>query len=197
MKIPNFECKEGYFSSWTQAKTNSYTTKDGLKLEKVPYPQLNLLLNANDTSPAYHYTELVAYLQQNPLKSSVYIHSASVYSVLLIAAATSENVSITISHGYSEKYLVLTSFVLNNIRGKANFEDESETKANLDETELIVTTSAEYAKTLPRNKEVLLIVEKTSKNPSKETLSKIEADKNCKGVKLTQDKRDQLSQGVY
>jgi hypothetical protein len=125
MSIPGFECKADFFTSWEESQGKSYTTKDGLKLSKVPYPQLTLLQNANDTTPVHHYTELVTYLKQNPFHKSVYIHSAPVYAVLLIAAALPESVALLIDYNYPEKFLVLTAFVLNNIRDKAIFEDEA------------------------------------------------------------------------
>ena len=87
-------------------------------MEKLPYPQLILLQNKQDTYPNYHYTELVSYIKKNPPKQSVYIHSGSIYSILLIAASSSEDVTIVIAHDFSDKNLVKSSFDINKLSDK-------------------------------------------------------------------------------
>ena len=72
---------------------------------------------------------------------SVYIDSAPVYAILLIAAATQENVTIIISNNNPNKYLISTSFVLNNIRDKVLFEKDTDTKVNVERADYLVSTS--------------------------------------------------------
>ena len=57
----------------------------------------------------------MTYFNQLPLKSSVYVHTAPVYAVLLIGAATSKDVKIVVSSDYPEKKLLKTNFVTNNL----------------------------------------------------------------------------------
>jgi hypothetical protein len=92
--------------------------KDKYMVTKLPYPQLVLVQDKNLESPTYHYPDLVAYLKEFPASKSIYIHSAPVYSVLLAGAASPDSVSIIVSESYSEKYLLKTNFVMNNIKDK-------------------------------------------------------------------------------
>ena len=124
LEIPTFECLSSYFTTWHASSAVNYTTKDGLKLSRVPYPELTLLLHSNDSRPTQHFSEIITYFRQNKPKKAIYIHSGPVYAVLVMAASTSADVSIIISHEYPDKDLILTSFVLNNIRDKAYFEGE-------------------------------------------------------------------------
>ena len=57
------------------------------KLQTTPYPNLKLLSKKGDPSPTYHFTELIPYFKKYPA-SNVYVHSASVYFVLMIGAYT-------------------------------------------------------------------------------------------------------------
>jgi hypothetical protein len=57
----------------------------------------------------------VTYFNQQDVESSVYVHSAPVYAVLLIGAATSKDVKIVVSSDYPEKKLLKTNFVTNNL----------------------------------------------------------------------------------
>lgn len=81
-----------------------------------------MVQDAENDSPKSHFTELVALLRDHPAKQSIYIHSAPVYAVLLIAAISSSDVSIIIAHDYPNKYLLITGFVVNDIYEKLTLE---------------------------------------------------------------------------
>ena len=97
----------------------------------MPFPQLTLVQSSNSSSPTNHFTELVTYLTTNPAKQSIYFHSITVYNALLIGASTSEDVSLVVAHDYPEKYLLLTGFVVNNLKEKLVFEEPSDTPINI------------------------------------------------------------------
>lgn len=67
---------------------------------------MNLVLKANDTAPAYHFTELVKYLQFRPPRRAVYIHSAPAYAILLVGAAIPPDITIIIAPDCPEKTLL-------------------------------------------------------------------------------------------
>ena len=129
--FPLLECKSSYFDSWKNKETNQYATKDDFQLYKVPYPSITLVQGATEALTVDHYSELVTYLRENPAKQSVYIHSASIYTILLIGVSCPADVSLVIGHDYPEKYALLTTFVMNNIRDKLVFEKEAHSKINL------------------------------------------------------------------
>ena len=56
----------------------------------------------------------MTYFNQQDVESSVYVHSAPVYAVLLIGAATPKDVKIVLAPDYPEKKLLKTNFVINN-----------------------------------------------------------------------------------
>lgn len=134
--------------------------KDEFKISKLPYPQLILVYENNIEIPRYHYPDLVTYLKEFPASKHIYIHSAPVYSVLLVGAASPDSVSIIVSVTYSEKYLLKTNFVMNNIRDKLIVEQQGNPLAKMEDISYIVTTSPDFAKAHIGSKRVIFIVEK-------------------------------------
>ena len=103
----------------------------------------------SDRSPSYHYPELVSYLKENPVKSTVYVQSGSIYSILLVGASTSEKVSIIVAHDFKEKYLLKTCFVINNLRDKLVFEEAKDSNSNIQKTDLLVSVSSDFVSRYP------------------------------------------------
>ena len=99
----------------------------------------------------------MAYLQKNPPKKSIYVQSGSVYTTLLMAASTPKDIPIIISHDSPSKFLIRTTFILNNIRDRAFFEEESEKAKHLQETDIIVTDQAAYLKNAGQKPTLLLV----------------------------------------
>ena len=58
------------------------------------------------------------YIKANPIKKSVYIHSAPPYLALLVGAASFNNVTVVLSHEYPDKSLVNRNYVLNDLKDK-------------------------------------------------------------------------------
>ena len=96
-----FLYKNQYFSNHLQLKDlckmnkmrvetleNQYYESFGeYKFTSTPYPKVKLLSNKGDPSPTYDFAELIPYFKQYPA-SKIYVHSASVYFVLMIGAVT-------------------------------------------------------------------------------------------------------------
>ena len=73
--------------------------------------------NASDSPPSTHFSELVMYLKKNPVKNSVYIHTSPTYLALLIGASLG-NATIILAHDYQDKSLLMSNFVLNDLKDK-------------------------------------------------------------------------------
>ena len=64
-----------------------YETFGEYKFTSTPFPKVKLLSKKGDPSPTYHFAELIPYFKKYPA-SKIYVHSASVYFVLMIGAFT-------------------------------------------------------------------------------------------------------------
>ena len=81
----------------------------------MPVSNLSLVLQAKDSLPDRHFTELVKYLETHPARQSIYIHSAPVYAVLLVGAVSPDSVTVIVSHDYPEKNLLRICFRVNGL----------------------------------------------------------------------------------
>ena len=58
------------------------------------------------------------YIKNSQELSYIYVRSAPLYALLVIAAASSENTMVILSHSYSQEKAAKLLFVLNNIKAK-------------------------------------------------------------------------------
>ena len=131
MSIPDFSCNPETISNWNTTLAGNYVTKNHLRLCSVPYPKLILMQREADQLPTEHYSELISFVKQINIDGAIYIKSAPIYVILILAASTSANVSIVLAHDYPDRQTVQTAFVLNNIRDKVILEEQSDTSDNL------------------------------------------------------------------
>ena len=118
-------------------------TDNNLRLSKVPYPQLILIQEKNEHIPVVHYPELATYFKTQDL-SYIYVRSAPVYALLVIAATSPEKTRIILSHSYSQKRVAKMLFVFNNIKPKLLLETEDQTQDNLHKSDLVVVSDNDW-----------------------------------------------------
>ena len=97
----------------------------------MPYPQVVLVQEKNEPAPTNHYQEVAVFIKSSQSQSFIYVREAPLYALLIIAAASSEQTSIILSHSYSQPKTATLLFVLNNIRPKLILEKEGEQQANI------------------------------------------------------------------
>ena len=151
--VKNFACRVDNFTSWNPRKANTYVTKEGLKIQKVPYEDLVLVQDIDELSPTRHYSELVTFLLAKPPSGTIFIHSADSFAVLLIAAASSENASIVVSKDFPNQYALLTTFIFNNIKKKISFADNSAAE----NAGIVVTKDEVFAQKYVKTKSLLYL----------------------------------------
>ena len=138
----------------------------------------------------------MSYLKENPVKSSVYVQSGSVYAILLIGASTSEGVSIVVAHDFKEKNLLKTCFVINNLRDKLLFEEAKDTVSNIQKADILFSDSSDFVSRNP-SKTSLFYVESQSRNPNSRAIMKVSQSEACGSVKTVADDRQALTTGLY
>ena len=77
-----------------------------------------LVQERSEPIPINHYQEVAVYIKNTQGQSYIYVHSAPIYALLIIAAAASEQTYIILSHSYPQQRLAITLFILNNIKPK-------------------------------------------------------------------------------
>jgi polysaccharide pyruvyl transferase WcaK-like protein len=130
----------------------------------------------------------VSYLKENPVRSSVYVQSGSIYSILLVGASTSESVKIVVAHNFKEKYLLKTCFVINNLRDKLVYEDAKDAVSNIQKADLLVSVSSDFVSQYP-SKTSIFYVEQQSRNPNRKAIVKIGQKEACGSVMTVADER--------
>jgi hypothetical protein len=102
----------------------------------------------------------------------VYVHSGSVYPILILAAAVKENIQIIIAHDYQDKELLTTNFALNQIKSKLIFSTKESESSSIQGSDLLVTSDSQFAKSNIL-KRTMMIVEDQIVNPSRELAYKL------------------------
>lgn len=89
-------CRVTSFSQWNSSRLSFFKT-NLYRFDKLPYSKLTLLQELNASFPAQHYQEMAMYIKEHPINSSIYVHSAPLYLILLLGAFTPNPVNIVIS----------------------------------------------------------------------------------------------------
>ena len=92
----------------------------------MPYPQLILVQEQKEHPPVNHYQELAVYIQNHQTISYIYVRSAPLYALLILAAASSDETMFILSHSFCQQKAAKLLFVLNNIKPKLIIEKESD-----------------------------------------------------------------------